>query len=185
MARRDAGARRTRAAARFRSLRALSVRRCSFGSPRDRLPAARPSLLNRSVGAYLTWLRLYEGLLLRSGALTSVERGIPLYGRFMRPALEVVLWWERRRIPFNLAVLTAGIVSGLTVLLIGGRLVHLGEDVVSPLLSSPGLRCTPSLRTPATAWAGSPSCCGAAATLLAPRRSGDACFASVSGSRLA
>lgn len=37
----------------------------------------------------------------------------------MRPALEAVLWWERRRIPFNLAVLAAGIVSGLTVLLIG------------------------------------------------------------------
>src|SRR6266545_814774 len=61
------------------------------------------------------------------------SRRIPLYGRFMSPALEVVLWWEWRRILFNLAVLGAGIVSGLTVLLIGGRLVHPGEDVVEPI----------------------------------------------------
>lgn len=56
-----------------------------------------------------------------------------MYGRFMNQAWEVVWWWERRRIPFNLAVLAAGIVSVLTVLLIGGRLVHSGEDVVEPV----------------------------------------------------
>jgi hypothetical protein len=56
-----------------------------------------------------------------------------MYDRFMSQAWEVVWWWERRRIPFNLAVLAAGIVSVLTVLLIGGRLVHPGEDVVEPV----------------------------------------------------
>lgn len=56
-----------------------------------------------------------------------------LYRRMMSPAFEVVWWWERRRILFNLAVLAAGIVSGLTVLLIGSLLVHPGEDVIEPM----------------------------------------------------
>lgn len=51
----------------------------------------------------------------------------------MSPAFEVVWWWERRRILFNLAVLAAGIVSGLSVLLIGSRLVHPGEDIIEPM----------------------------------------------------
>lgn len=50
----------------------------------------------------------------------------------MSPAWEVVWWWERRRIVFNLAVLAAGIVSVLAVLLTGSRLLP-GEDVFEPL----------------------------------------------------
>jgi hypothetical protein len=55
----------------------------------------------------------------------------------MKPALEVVLWWERRRVVFNLAVLTAGIVTVATVLLIGGRMVDPGEDLIEPLAMNP------------------------------------------------
>jgi hypothetical protein len=50
----------------------------------------------------------------------------------MSPAFEVVWWWERRRIVFNVAVLAAGIVSGFSVLLIGSRFVPSGEDVIEP-----------------------------------------------------
>jgi len=51
----------------------------------------------------------------------------------MKPALVVLLWWERRRIVFNLVVLAAGIVTVATVLLVGSRLVDPGEDVVEPV----------------------------------------------------
>ncbi len=39
-----------------------------------------------------------------------------------------------RRPLYNLAVLAAGVLSGLTILLIGSRLVEPGEDVIEPLV---------------------------------------------------
>jgi hypothetical protein len=57
----------------------------------------------------------------------------------MRPGLEAVMWWERRRVVFNLAVLGAGIASVATVLLVGARLVRPGEDVVEPLVIVAGV----------------------------------------------
>ncbi len=51
----------------------------------------------------------------------------------MRASLQAILWWELRRPLYNLAVLSAGVVSGLTIVLIGSRLVQPGEDVIEPL----------------------------------------------------
>jgi hypothetical protein len=46
---------------------------------------------------------------------------------------DAIIWWEKRRILFNLAVLAAGLLSGLVIELIGSRLVQPGEDVEEPL----------------------------------------------------
>jgi hypothetical protein len=51
----------------------------------------------------------------------------------MKRAREAVVWWEKRRIVFNLAVLAAGLVSGLAIELIGSRFAQPGEDVEEPL----------------------------------------------------
>lgn len=51
----------------------------------------------------------------------------------MRRPYDAIIWWERRRIPYNaiviaIAALSFGIIEG-----IGARLVQPGEDVVEPL----------------------------------------------------
>src|SRR5882757_4499720 len=46
---------------------------------------------------------------------------------------DAIIWWEKRRIPFNLIVLVAGLASGLVIELIGSQLVDPGEDVEEPL----------------------------------------------------
>jgi len=46
---------------------------------------------------------------------------------------DAVVWWERRRIPFNAIVLVAGAVSLVVVELIGSYFVAPGEDVEEPL----------------------------------------------------
>src|SRR5476649_1371029 len=50
-----------------------------------------------------------------------------------RDVKEVILWWELRRIPYNLAVLAAGITTILVIELTGARLVAPGEDVIEPM----------------------------------------------------
>ena len=51
----------------------------------------------------------------------------------MKGSWDAILWWEKRRIAFNLVVLVAGILSILIVELIGSRLAKAGEDVVEPI----------------------------------------------------
>ena len=51
----------------------------------------------------------------------------------MKRPWDAIAWWEKRRLPFNLVVLAAGLVSGLVIELVGGRLVKPGEDVEEPL----------------------------------------------------
>lgn len=52
----------------------------------------------------------------------------------MNGTRDVIVWWEIRRIPYNLALLAVGLVSVFSVEWIGGRLVPLGEDFVEPLI---------------------------------------------------
>jgi hypothetical protein len=51
----------------------------------------------------------------------------------MSRARDAIFCWEKRRIVFNLAVLAAGLVTILVVLLVGDRLVKPGEDVEEPV----------------------------------------------------
>ncbi len=51
----------------------------------------------------------------------------------MRPSLQAILWWELRRPLYNVAVLAAGVVSALTIVLIGSRHLHPGEELIEPL----------------------------------------------------
>jgi len=51
----------------------------------------------------------------------------------MNSVRHAVVWWEKRRILFNLAVLAAGLVTGLVIELVGSRLAQPGEDVEEPL----------------------------------------------------
>ena len=44
-----------------------------------------------------------------------------------------MIWWEKRRIPYNLALLVAGSASLFAIEAIGGRMVPMGEDFVEPL----------------------------------------------------
>jgi len=46
---------------------------------------------------------------------------------------DVVIWWEIRRIPYNVALLIVGTVSVFSIEMIGGRMVRAGEDFVEPL----------------------------------------------------
>ena len=57
----------------------------------------------------------------------------------MRPAFEAVLWWELRRVVFNLASLVTGIASGAVVVTLGDQLVQPGEDFVEPTLLFVGM----------------------------------------------
>jgi hypothetical protein len=45
-----------------------------------------------------------------------------------------ILWWEYRRIPFNLALLVIGVGSVLVVEAVGQRILEPGEDAVEPML---------------------------------------------------
>jgi hypothetical protein len=52
----------------------------------------------------------------------------------MNSTREVVVWWEIRRIPYNLALLAVGLVSVAAIEWVGSRLVPVGEDFVEPLI---------------------------------------------------
>lgn len=47
---------------------------------------------------------------------------------------DAILWWEYRRIPFNLALLVIGGFSVLVMEAIAQRIIPLGEDAVEPML---------------------------------------------------
>lgn len=46
---------------------------------------------------------------------------------------DAILWWEIRRVLFNLVVMTGGACSFVVIALIGARYVDPGEDVIEPL----------------------------------------------------
>jgi hypothetical protein len=50
----------------------------------------------------------------------------------MKRQWDAIAWWEKRRIPFNLIVLVAGVASVLVIELVGERFVSPGEDVAEP-----------------------------------------------------
>jgi hypothetical protein len=47
---------------------------------------------------------------------------------------DAIVWWELRRIPYNLLLAALGLASGLIIQLIGNRFVDPGEDVIEPLM---------------------------------------------------
>ena len=57
----------------------------------------------------------------------------------MKKAWDAVLWWEKRRIMFNLAVFAAGLLTIALIEVIGGRLLPPGEDVMEPIVMFPGV----------------------------------------------
>jgi hypothetical protein len=52
----------------------------------------------------------------------------------MQTRWDSIVWWEVRRIPYNLAIFAAGMVTVFAVVGIGNTLVRPGEDVIEPLL---------------------------------------------------
>ena len=56
-----------------------------------------------------------------------------MYRSPMKRPWDAIVWWELRRIPFNLLLLAIGLVSILVIELIGSRLVKPGEDVEEPI----------------------------------------------------
>ena len=52
--------------------------------------------------------------------------------RLKRP-WDAIAWWEIRRLPFNAAVLVAGITALLVIELIGSHYAHPGEHVEEPM----------------------------------------------------
>ena len=53
----------------------------------------------------------------------------------MKQPWDAVAWWEIRRIPFNLVILAAGVLSGFIVALIGSHVLKPDQDFGSPLLA--------------------------------------------------
>jgi hypothetical protein len=53
----------------------------------------------------------------------------------MKQPWDAVTWWEIRRIPFNLLILAAGVVSGFIVVLVGSHVFKPDQDFGSPLLA--------------------------------------------------
>src|SRR5436309_105001 len=54
-------------------------------------------------------------------------------GVVMRRRWDTIIWWELRRIPFNVLLFVVGILSLGSILLIGSYFVTPGEDVIEPL----------------------------------------------------
>lgn len=52
----------------------------------------------------------------------------------MRAPWDAIVWWEIRRIPFNLAIGLVGFATSLTIVGVGDLLVKPGEDFVEPML---------------------------------------------------
>lgn len=52
----------------------------------------------------------------------------------MKPPWDAIVWWEVRRLPFNLVVGLTGLAVVVTVVSVGGRLAPPGEDAVEPLM---------------------------------------------------
>ena len=51
----------------------------------------------------------------------------------LRRPWDAIAWWEIRRIPFNLVLLFAGVLSIVVAEFVGGRLLPPGEDLEEPL----------------------------------------------------
>ena len=51
----------------------------------------------------------------------------------MKYSWDVIAWWEVRRIPYNLSILVAGIVTITVIELVGSHFALPGEDVEEPL----------------------------------------------------
>jgi hypothetical protein len=51
----------------------------------------------------------------------------------MQRPWDSIVWWELRRIPYNLLMLVVGVLSLSSILFIGSYFVRLGEDVIEPL----------------------------------------------------
>jgi len=50
----------------------------------------------------------------------------------MQRPFDAIVWWELRRIPFNMLMLAVGVLSLSSILFIGRYFVKPGEDVVEP-----------------------------------------------------
>jgi hypothetical protein len=50
----------------------------------------------------------------------------------MKQPYDAILWWEIRRIPYNLILLAVGIITIVALELIGGYFIKPGEDVIEP-----------------------------------------------------
>jgi hypothetical protein len=51
----------------------------------------------------------------------------------MKRPWDAIAWWGKRRIPFNLAVLTAGVASILVIEFVGDHFAKSGEDLEKPI----------------------------------------------------
>jgi len=65
-------------------------------------------------------------------AVASPGKAVETFYKMNRTR-DVVVWWEIRRIPYNLALLAVGLVSVFAIVWIGSRLVPAGEDFVEPI----------------------------------------------------
>ena len=52
----------------------------------------------------------------------------------MKVPWDTIVWWEVRRIPFNLAVGLAGVISLVVIFLTGVPRLQPGEDLIEPLM---------------------------------------------------
>jgi|SRR5215510_2449356 len=53
--------------------------------------------------------------------------------RAMKRPWDAVIWWELRRIPYNVLLLVVGVLCLLSILVMGKYFVRPGEDVIKPL----------------------------------------------------
>ena len=56
----------------------------------------------------------------------------------MKPPFDAIIWWEKRRILFNLALFFTGIGGFLIITVIGSQFSKLGEDVIEPMIALVG-----------------------------------------------
>jgi len=54
----------------------------------------------------------------------------------MKRPWDAVVWWEIRRVPFNLVILAAGIVSALVIAFVGSRVFGADQDIGSPFMEA-------------------------------------------------
>jgi hypothetical protein len=54
----------------------------------------------------------------------------------MKRPWDAVVWWEIRRVQFNLVILVVGLVSAFVVAFVGGRVFGAYQDVGSPFMQA-------------------------------------------------
>ena len=80
---------------------------------------------------YIVYQELMHWKIGHHRALACDRQGNMAASSMQRP-WDAIAWWELRRIPYNMLMLGAGVLSLASILFIGSYFIRPGEDVIEP-----------------------------------------------------